>query len=118
MATELSPAESHPFEALVAVAPQGISSRVLARTSGGVLTLFTFDEGQSLTEHTSPYEAFVQVLEGAMTLTIGGQAVQATPGTIVRMPAKVPHAVEATAPSRMLLTMLRDATPAPPAQAL
>jgi quercetin dioxygenase-like cupin family protein len=117
VASELPPAVAHRFDALVPLTPEGISSRLLARTAGGVLTLFTFDAGQTLAEHTSPFEAFAQVLEGAMTLTIGGQVVQASPGTIVRMPARVPHAVEATAPSRMLLTMLRDAVPAPPADA-
>jgi quercetin dioxygenase-like cupin family protein len=50
----------------------------------------------------------VIVLDGSLTLTIGGQAVQAAPATIVRMPAHVPHAVDATAPSRMLLIMLRE----------
>jgi quercetin dioxygenase-like cupin family protein len=80
---------------------------VLARTSGGNVTLFAFDAGQGLTEHTSPFDALVLVLEGALTLTIGGEHVRALPGTIVRMPATVPHAVEAPEPSRMLLVMLR-----------
>jgi quercetin dioxygenase-like cupin family protein len=71
---------------LVTPTPHGIASRVLARTPGGNLTLFAFDEGESLTEHTSPYEALVLVLDGAMTLTIGGTEVTARPGTIVRMP--------------------------------
>ena len=48
------------------------------------------------------------VLEGALTLTVGGVAVQATPGTVVQMPANVPHAVDAPQPARMLLLMLRD----------
>jgi quercetin dioxygenase-like cupin family protein len=61
-----------------------------------------------MTEHTSPFEAFVLVLEGALTLTIGGAAVEAAPATIVRLPAAVPHALHATQPTRMLLVMLRD----------
>ena len=52
--------------------------------------------------------ALVLVLEGQLSLTIGGTAVTATPGTIVRMPANVPHAVEATTPARMLLVMIRE----------
>lgn len=108
MAQTLPPAEALALHALVTPTEQGIASRVLAKTGGGNLTLFAFDAGQGLTEHTSPFEAMVLVLEGAFTLTIGGEPVRATPGTIVRMPAGVPHAVEAAEPARMLLCMLRD----------
>jgi quercetin dioxygenase-like cupin family protein len=87
----------------------GIASRVLAKTGGGNVTLFAFDAGQGLSEHTTPFDALVLVLDGALTLTIGGQSVEAVPGTITRLPANVPHAVDATASSRMLLVMLRDA---------
>lgn len=97
------------LHALVSPTEQGIASRVLARAGGGNLTLFAFDAGQELTEHTSPFDALVMVLEGALTLTIGGDEVSATPGTIVRMPADVPHALSAPEPARMLLLMLRDA---------
>jgi quercetin dioxygenase-like cupin family protein len=93
---------------LVAPTEHGISSRVLATTPGGNVTLFAFDAGQGLTEHTSPFDALVVVLDGSLALTIGGSPVQALPGTIVRMPANVPHAVEATLASRMLLIMLRE----------
>ena len=81
---------------------------ILAKTSGGNLTLFAFDAGQGLTEHTSPFEALVMVLEGACTLTIGGTPVRAIPGTVVRMPADVPHALDATEATRLLLVMLRE----------
>jgi quercetin dioxygenase-like cupin family protein len=87
---------------------QGIASRVLAKTGGGSVTLFAFDAGQGLQEHTSPFEALVMVQEGALLLTIGGVPVRATPGTVVRMPGGVPHAVDAQEPSRMLLVMLRS----------
>ncbi len=93
---------------LIAPAPHGIASRVLAKTAGGNVTLFAFDAGEGLSEHTAPFDALVMVLDGALTLTIGGQPVQAPPGTIVRMPANVPHAVDATALTRMLLIMLRE----------
>jgi quercetin dioxygenase-like cupin family protein len=93
---------------LVTPTEHGIASRVLARTTGGNATLFAFDAGQGLTEHTSPFDALVMVLEGALVLTIGGTPVRATPGTIVRMPAHVPHALEAPEPARMLLLMLKD----------
>ena len=104
----MPPGEALDLHSLIRPTAQGIASRVLARTAGGNLTLFAFDEGQGLTEHTSPFDALVMVLEGALILTIGGTQVRATPGTLVRMPADVPHAVEAPEPARMLLLLLRS----------
>ena len=106
--TQISPAEALQLQSLITPTDQGIASRILAKTTGGSVTLFAFDAGQGLTEHTSPFEAIVMVLEGSMSLTIGGVPVQATPGAIVRMPANVPHALEAPVPARMLLVMLLD----------
>lgn len=100
-------AEALPLAGLITPTEQGIASRILARTAGGSATLFAFDRGQGLTEHTSPFEALVLVLEGELTLTIGGAQVSARPGTIVRMPATIPHAVDAPVASRMLLVMLK-----------
>lgn len=104
---QLPPAEALAFESLITGTPNGIASRVLAKTTGSNVTLFAFDAGQGLTEHTTPFDALVIVLQGAMTVTIGGVAVAAIPGTVVRMPASVPHAVDAKVASRMLLVMLR-----------
>ncbi len=106
----IPPAEVLPLQSLINPTEQGIASRVLAKTSGGNLTLFAFDAGQGLTEHTSPFDALVMVLDGSLTLTIGGTPVRATPGTIVRMPANVPHALDAPEAARMLLLMLRERT--------
>lgn len=108
MSTALPAAEALTLASLVTPTEKGIASRVIAKTTGGNVTLFAFDQGEELSEHTSPFEALVLVLDGAMTLTIGGQAVHARPGTVVRMPANVPHALNAAEPSRMLLIMLRD----------
>jgi quercetin dioxygenase-like cupin family protein len=97
------------LDSLIARAEHGIASRVLARRSGGSVTLFAFDAGQGLTEHTSPFDALVIVLEGRFSLTVGGTLLDARAGQIVRLPASVSHAVEAREASRMLLVMLRDA---------
>lgn len=104
--------EALPLEDLIAFTAGGIASRVLAKNGGGNLTLFAFDRGQGLSEHTTPFDALAMVLDGELSLTIGGTAVAATPGTIVRMPANVPHAVDARVASRMLLIMLREPKPA------
>jgi quercetin dioxygenase-like cupin family protein len=101
-------AQALSLSTLVTPTERGIASRVLARTAGGNVTLFAFDAGQGLEEHTSPFDALVLVLAGALALTIGAESVHATPGTIVRMPGGVPHALEAAEPTRMLLVMLRE----------
>jgi len=67
----LAPGEVLTFQSLITPTAHGIASRVLARTGGGNLTLFAFDAGQELSEHTAPFDAFVIVLEGSFTLTIG-----------------------------------------------
>jgi quercetin dioxygenase-like cupin family protein len=104
----LPPAEALLLRSLITPTAQGIASRVLAKTGGGNLTLFAFDAGQGLTEHVSPFEALVMPLEGTLVLTIGGTPVTATPGTVVRMPANVSHAVDAPEQAQMLLIMLRE----------
>jgi quercetin dioxygenase-like cupin family protein len=108
MMQTLPGAQALSLASLVTPTDHGIASRVLAKTPGGNFTIFALDAGQQLTEHSSPFDAFVIVTEGAVTLTIGGTPVQATPGTIVRMPANVPHAVEAIERTRLLLVMLRE----------
>jgi quercetin dioxygenase-like cupin family protein len=100
-------AETLLLQSLITPTPGGIASRVLAKAAGGNVTLFAFDGGQGLTEHTTPYDALVLVLEGRIVLTIGGNPVEAIPGTVVVMPGNVPHAVDAREPSRMLLVMLK-----------
>ncbi len=113
MTNVIPPAEALALQALITPTEQGIASRILAKASGGSLTLFAFYQGQGLTEHSSPFDALVLVLHGSLTLTIGGSPVHARPGTIVRMPAHMPHALEAPEPCRMLLIMLRDLTVPP-----
>jgi quercetin dioxygenase-like cupin family protein len=106
--TTLPPAEPQPIEGLLAYAAHGIASRVLGKTGGGSATLFAFEQGQALSEHTSPFDGLVFVLEGAMTLTIAGRPVAAPAGTVTRLPAGVPHALDADRRTRMLLVMLRE----------
>ena len=108
MTQAIPPAEALWLHTLITPTEQGIASRVLAKAAGGNLTLFAFDKGQGLSEHTSPFDALVLVLEGSLTLTVGGTPVHAAPGTVVRMPADIPHALDASEACRMLLIMLRD----------
>ena len=106
----IPPAQELNLASLIKQTEQGIASRVLAKTSAGNLTLFAFDKGQGLSEHSAPFDAIVMVIEGQLNLIIDGKPVKAEPGTIVKMPANIPHAVEAPIPAKMLLIMLREIT--------
>lgn len=99
------------LEALVDYQEGAVVSRTLAKTSGGTLTLFAFAAGQGLSEHSAPFDAWVQILAGAGELVIGGKPVRAQAGETVLMPANVPHALHAAEPFKMLLTMLREPAP-------
>ena len=106
--SELPPAKPTFLERELAYQPGAIVSRTLAKARGGSVTLFAFDAGQELSEHTAPFDAFVQVLDGSVELTIGGEKVVARTGETTRMPGGIPHAVRALEPFKMLLTMVRD----------
>lgn len=108
MASTLPPGELFTLDSLVTPTAQGIASRVLARSAGGNITMFAFDAGEELSEHTAPFDALVLTVSGALVLTIGGVEVRTAPQTVVLMPANVPHAVRAADASRMLLIMLRE----------
>jgi quercetin dioxygenase-like cupin family protein len=101
-------AEALSLQSLIIPTAGGIASRVLARSAGGNVTLFAFDAGQGLSEHSTTYEALALVVDGVLTVTIGGVPVRAPAGTLVKLPANVPHTVDASERARMLLIMLRD----------
>ena len=84
-----------------------VVSRTLAGHEAATITLFAFATGQSLSEHTAPFDALVHILDGTAELTIGGDLILATTGQAVLMPADIPHALNAAEPFKMLLTMLR-----------
>jgi quercetin dioxygenase-like cupin family protein len=102
------PATAADLAGLVEHGTGAVVSRTLAKGQAGTLTLFAFDEGEGISEHSAPFDAWVLVVEGRLRLTIGGKPVDATPGQLVLMPANVPHALGAEQPSKMLLVMLRQ----------
>lgn len=85
-----------------------IVSRTLSNGNCGTITAFAFDQGQGLSEHTSPFDAFLQVLEGNAEITISGKQFQAHQGEIVILPANQPHALNALSKFKMLLIMIRS----------
>jgi len=86
-----------------------VVSRTLLKRGGGTVTLFAFDQGQSLSEHTTPLDAIAHVLEGEALVTIAGSPIAVRSGEMVLMPANQPHAVYATSRFKMLLSMIRSA---------
>ncbi|MHC4606083.1 MAG: cupin domain-containing protein [Planctomycetota bacterium] len=102
--------ENGMFSAADAVEYQsgGIVSRAVLKKEKGSVTLFAFDRGQELSEHSAPYEALIQVLEGRAEITIGGKVHEVGSGGMIVLPANVPHAVRAPEPFKMILTMIRS----------
>lgn len=86
----------------------GIVSKRIIQKEKGNITLFAFDTGQKLSEHTAPFDALVQVMQGSAEIVIGGKPNQLTAGNSIIMPANVPHAVNANERFIMLLTMIRE----------
>ncbi|OHB80226.1 MAG: cupin [Planctomycetes bacterium RBG_16_55_9] len=100
--------KAQPLLGLIEYSKDSIVSKTILNKSVGTITLFAFDQGQDLSEHTSPYDAVVQVLDGTARITIGGEDKSVTQGQIIVMPANVPHAVGAETQFKMLLTMIRS----------
>ncbi|MDG6904223.1 MAG: cupin domain-containing protein [Nitrososphaerota archaeon] len=85
-----------------------VVSRMIINTNNGNVTLFSFDCGQGLSEHTSPFDALVQVLDGEVEITISGKIMKAKAGEVVRLQAGQPHKLKAVTQLKMLLTMIRS----------
>ncbi len=84
-----------------------IVSRTLIDKEAGTVTLFAFDKGEGLSEHTAPYDALIQVLEGEASVKISGKAISVKQGEMTIMPANHPHALFGATRFKMLLTMIR-----------
>jgi len=104
--------EKHAAEAaklidLVSYQDGSIVSRALISKSTGTVTLFAFDAGQSLSEHTAPFDAFVYILDGEAEVTISGKTLSLKEGEMVIMPANKPHALKAVKKFKMMLVMVK-----------
>lgn len=91
----------------VEYAPGSVVSKTLVDKKAGTLTLFAFDAGQGLSEHTAPYDATVQVVDGEGEFTVGGRSQAVRAGRLLIMPANIPHSVHARVRFKMLLIMIR-----------
>jgi quercetin dioxygenase-like cupin family protein len=98
-----------PFDvaAAVAYAPGSVVSKTILDKGIGSITIFSFDKGEGLSEHTSPYDAVVHVIDGTAEITMGGAAHAVSAGQMIIMPSNVPHALRAGSAFKMLLIMIR-----------
>ena len=101
-------AEPHVLGDVIAYQDGAVVSRELIRKETGTITVFAFDEGQGLSEHTAPFDAFVQVLEGKVEITIDGAPHALASGQCIIMPAGKPHALKALSRFKMMLVMIRS----------
>ena len=107
MANELAAQVWHVID-LVSYQDGSVVSRTLINQKTGTVTLFAFDAGQELSEHTAPYDALVEVFDGETEITISSQPFHLRAGDMIIMPANQPHAVKALVKFKMMLTMIRS----------
>ena len=103
----LSSAEVALAAELVNYQDGSVVSREIVKKPTGTVTVFAFDEGQGLSEHTAPFDALVQVLEGEVEISIAGKPHRLHCGEMILMPAQQPHALKALKRFKMILTMIR-----------
>jgi len=96
------------FDAIIDYAPGAIVSKTIINKTTGTVTLFSFDAGQALSEHTAPFDALVQVVEGKALITINHIDHELKQGESIIMPAGAPHAVMAIEKFKMILTMIKS----------
>jgi len=101
------PAEVKPLVDLLQYQDGSIVSRVLLKNQGGTVTLFAFDVGEGLSEHTAPFDALVVVTDGEAEIEIAGENFKVRQGETIILPANRPHAVRAATRFKMLLIMIR-----------
>lgn len=104
----LPAAEAIAAAGLLSYQDGAVVSRTLLKHTAGSVTMFAFDEGQGLSEHTSPFDAFVFLLDGGAEITVSGKPIVAKTGDLVLLPANEPHGLKATTRFKMILTMLRS----------
>lgn len=96
------------FNDLVEYSQDGVISKQVIKAQTGNVTLFSFDLGQGLSEHSAPFDALVQIIEGNARITIGGEPFELIANQSIIMPANIPHALYAVSAFKMILTMIRS----------
>ncbi|AKG53214.1 hypothetical protein DGWBC_0534 [Dehalogenimonas sp. WBC-2] len=105
-------AESLTLSKLIAYQKGAVVSRTLSDKPSGTITIFAFDAGQGLSEHSAPYDAFAYAVDGEASVTISGKAHRLIEGQMIIMPANEPHSLKAVTAFKMLLVMIQSKTEA------
>ncbi len=100
--------KNSPLAELVNYQSNAVVSKTIIEKKTGTVTLFAFDKGQGLSEHTAPYDAMVYVLDGSVEIKISGQSSVVNQGEFIIMPANKPHALKAIEKFKMLLIMIKS----------
>ncbi len=96
------------IEGLIDYQEKSVVSREIIRKDTGTVTIFAFDKGEGLSEHTAPFDAMVQIIDGKAEITISGERNLLSKGDMIIMPANEPHALKAIEKYKMILTMIRS----------
>lgn len=108
MEDKIKHSEIFDFSKKVDYSTDGIVSKKIIQKPVGNITLFAFDKGQELSEHSAPFDALIQVLDGNAQIIIDKKPYEVSAGNSIIMPANIPHAVKATVKFKMLLTMIKE----------
>ena len=108
MSNTIESAKTFIAEKSIDYASGSVVSKTIVKKTAGNITLFAFDEGEGLSEHSSPHEALVQLLDGSAEVSIGGTPFQLKKGESIILPANVPHALRANEKFKMMLTMIKS----------
>ena len=100
--------ESNKLSDLVEYQQESVVSKTLIKKEKGTITVFAFDKGQGLSEHTAPFDALVQVLDGKADILLDGKSNVVSKGEMIIMPANVPHALKAIEKFKMMLVMIKE----------
>ncbi|MDJ0803163.1 MAG: cupin domain-containing protein [Desulfobacterales bacterium] len=106
--TETNTGSAFDLDAHIAYFEESVVSKTLLKKDAGNITLFAFEAGQGLSEHTAPFDAVVYIVDGEAQITIGGETQTVAAGEMLIMPANVPHALHAARRFKMLLVMIRS----------
>ena len=108
MSKSIEPGKKFVVSESVSYADGAVVSKTIIKKPAGNVTLFSFDAGEGLSEHSSPHEALVQVVDGSVEITIGSDPVTVQAGECIILPANIPHALKAISRFTMILTMIKS----------
>jgi len=105
---EFNKSTIHNLNLSISYSPDAVVSKTVLNKKTGTVTLFSFDKGQGLSEHTAPFDALVQIVDGNAVIIIDKKEYELKAGEFIVMPASIPHALQARESFKMLLTMIKS----------